>query len=122
MKNSPRLVENARKLRVNMTDAERRLWHSLRGRRLSGFKFRRQYVVGEYILDFYCHDAKLAVELDGGGHAEPGAQDRDERRTEILRQQGIEVVRFWNHDVLLRTEIVLGELMKQLHARMLGRG
>ena len=62
------LKDIARELRRNQTDDEKALWRALRGRRFAGFKFRRQHTIGDYILDFYCADAKLAVELDGSQH------------------------------------------------------
>ena len=87
----------ARNLRRNQTEEEKGLWRSLRGRRFAGFKFRRQYTFGEYILDFYCADAKLAIELDGFQHGTPGGARRDEARRKFLVAQGIETLRFWNH-------------------------
>ena len=73
----------ARQLRRNQTDDEKQLWRELRGRSFAGFKFRRQHTVGGYILDFYCADAKLAVELDGSQHGFPEGKQRDETREKI---------------------------------------
>ncbi len=101
------LLEFARQLRKEQTDAERLMWSLLRDRRLAGFKFRRQHPVERYILDFYCHEARLAVELDGGQHNEPDARARDEQRASFLEARGIRVLRFWNNDVLNNTEGVL---------------
>ena len=95
----------ATQLRAGMTDAEALLWAMLRNRRLAGAKFRRQHPVGRFILDFYCADKKLAVELDGGQHAD--AVDYDQRRDAWLGAQGIHVVRFWNNQVLMETEAVM---------------
>lgn len=89
--------EIARRLRQNQTKDEKQLWHALRGRQFAGFKFRRQHVAFGYILDFYCADAKLAVELDGFQHGSPGEMHADELRSKKLADQGIEVLRFWNH-------------------------
>src|SRR5476651_1587517 len=89
-------------------DAEKVLWRHLRNRRFSKYKFRRQHPVEPYILDFYCASCRLAIELDGGGHNEPGKKRRDAERTEFLNKQGIEVVRFWNHMVLREIDGVLG--------------
>ena len=86
----------ARQLRRDQTDEEKQLWRELRGRRFAGFKFRRQHTVGDYILDFYCADAKLAVELDGSQHGFPEGMRRDDAREKFLNQQGIETLRFWN--------------------------
>ena len=87
----------ARQFRHNQTNEEKELWRALRGRRFAGFKFRRQHTVGGRILDFYCADAKLAVELDGVQHGLPESIQRDETREQFLTEQGIETIRFWNH-------------------------
>jgi very-short-patch-repair endonuclease len=89
------------------TDAESLIWSLLRGRRFGGFKFRRQHPMGHYILDFYCHDATLAIELDGGGHAEAEQAEYDQIRSQELDGAGIRVLRFWNNEVLMETEAVL---------------
>ena len=95
----------ARSLRTHQTDAERLLWSRLRRRQLAGFKFRRQHQIGLYICDFTCVEAGVVVELDGSQHAEN--LDYDLRRDRFLRSAGFEVLRFWNSDVLGRTEDVL---------------
>jgi len=100
-------VEFARQLRRRQTDAESRLWGYLRDRRFLGLKFRRQVPSGRYVLDFYCHELRMAVELDGGQHLESAY---DIERDAWLVEQGIRVVRFWNHDVLARTDVVLEAL------------
>ena len=101
----PELLQHARELRASQTDAEQLLWGLLRAKRFLGHKFRRQHPVEPYILDFYCDELKLAIELDGGQHAEQ--VQYDERRTQTLEAQGIRVVRFWNNEVLTQTESVL---------------
>ena len=83
-----------RALRRDQTDAEGVLWRDLRGRRLAGFKFRRQHPLGPFILDFYCPERKLAIELDGGQHFEPARRAYDSRRSEFLTARGITVLRF----------------------------
>jgi len=88
----------------------------LRGRQLGGFKFRRQKPFGSYILDFYCPQKKLAVELDGGGHADESQASYDEERSASLQEAGIQVLRFWNHQVLQETEEVLQKIWNTLHA------
>jgi very-short-patch-repair endonuclease len=100
-------VESARSFRRVMTDAERRLWRHLRGRQLEGYKFRRQHPCGKYVLDFFCNEAMLAIELDGSQHGDPERAKRDEQRTKWLERQGIRVVRVWNYDLLTNTEGVL---------------
>ena len=88
----------ARALRRAATPAERALWERLRGRRLAGFKFRRQHPVGPYVLDFYCERAALAVEADGGQHYPPPLQDR--QRDALLAAAGVRVLRFRNEQIL----------------------
>ncbi len=90
-----------------MTNAEQRLWCCLRGKQIDGFKFRKQHPVGRYVLDFYCPARKLAIELDGGQHNTPEGRDKDERRSEWLKQQQITVIRFWNNEVVENLEGVL---------------
>ena len=104
------LIKRIRELRQNATDAEQFLWQLLRNRAIHGAKFRRQYLVASYILDFYCHEAKLAIELDGSGHLEDKQAKYDNERTKVLNEQGIRVLRFWNSDVLNNTETVLNEI------------
>lgn len=91
----------ARAMRHEPSEAEQRLWRELRDRGFAGWKFRRQHVCSDYILDFYCPVARLAIELDGGQHGEMEQREYDERRTAALERAGIRVLRFWN-DVVLR--------------------
>ncbi len=109
--------EFARQLRAQSTDAEKRLWRLLRDRRFSEFKFRRQYACGSYFLDFYCATAKLAVELDGGGHGFPDQRTRDENRNEFLAAKGIQVLRFWNHQMGGELESIRFEIWHALMER-----
>ncbi len=102
---------NARQLRINMTDAERRLWSALRGRRLEGYKFRRQHPLGVYILDFACVEHRLVIEADGGQHADT---QYDDRRSAWLESQGWRVIRFWNNDILANTAGVVEVILKAL--------
>ncbi|MCA9846570.1 MAG: endonuclease domain-containing protein [Dehalococcoidia bacterium] len=90
--------ERARELRRNSTDAERKLWESLRAKRLGGYKFRRQYPVGQYIVDFVCIEQGLAVEIDGDQHAEQAGYDLE--RTLFLEGENLQVLRFSNREVL----------------------
>lgn len=110
------LDQFARQLRHRQTDAEERLWDLLRGRRFSNLKFRRQHPVAGYVLDFFCHEIGLAIELDGGQHAEPEQETYDLRRTQVLRSYGIRVLRFWNHDVLRQPDTVLAHLQTTIGA------
>jgi len=108
--------QHAAELRRNATDAENLLWRLLRNQQLANAKFRRQHAVPPYILDFYCNELKLAVELDGGQHNQPTGRAHDARRTEYLHARGIEVLRFWNHDVLRDTEAVLEAIYQAIEA------
>jgi adenine-specific DNA-methyltransferase len=120
------LRDNARRLRREQTDAERKLWSRLRDRRLGGAKFRRQHPIGPYIADFCCPEARLVIELDGGQHGVH--RDDDRRRTAFLTQQGYRVLRFWNNQVLQEPEAVLSRLAEALrpstdpHPRPLSEG
>ena len=105
----------ARRLRRQATDAERCLWQHLRGRRLEGFKFRRQQVVGGFIVDFLCVEAKLIIEADGGQHSVQKIYD--ECRTAYLQRQGYRILRFWNHEILSNTEAVLERIRLALMKR-----
>ena len=100
MERNANLTENARTLRKNMTKEENRLWKLF----LCRYKprFHRQYVVGNYITDFYCHQAKLVVELDGSQHYTPEEKNYDQKRTAYLEAQGLKVIRFSNLDVMRR--------------------
>ena len=109
--------DRARALRRTSTDAERRLWYQLRGNRFLDTSFRRQYPIGDFIVDFACRELALVVELDGGQHAE--RERFDARRTIELERRGYRVVRFWNNEVLLRIEDVLEELRRVVTWRRL---
>jgi very-short-patch-repair endonuclease len=91
------LLHRARQLRVHQTDAEGRLWGELRGRRLGGWKWRRQAPIGPYIVDFYCPAARLVVELDGSQHLDQ--VDHDARRTAYLARAGLRVIRFGSENI-----------------------
>ncbi|WP_130617790.1 endonuclease domain-containing protein [Dyella amyloliquefaciens] len=104
----------ARRLRNKATDAVRHLWRYIRCNQLAGYKFRRQFPIGVYIVDFICVPARLAVELDGGQHLE--ALDYDNARTRFIESQGFRVLRFWNDDVLMRTDAVLEKILRELAA------
>jgi very-short-patch-repair endonuclease len=91
-------IPNARRLRRHQTFAEEKLWAIVRGRRLEGFKFRRQVPVDRYFADFVCGDAHLIVELDGPAHE--GRAEHDAARTEVLERCGYRVLRFNNEIVL----------------------
>ncbi len=105
-------IKTARRLRRDMTDAEKRLWYLLRGRRFSQVKFRRQHALGSFVCDFICIEHKLVIEVDGGQHAIALASDA--RRTAYLTKEGFTVLRFWNNDVLMNTENVLMAILQHI--------
>jgi len=92
-------VEKARALRQELTGAEQRLWEALRDRRLNGLKFRRQHPYGQFVLDFFCAESLLAVEVDGAFHDAPDRAAHDAARTEFLTQRGVRVLRFTNDEI-----------------------
>ena len=104
----------AKILRRNMTDAEQKLWRQLRASRFAGHKFKRQVPLGKFVVDFVAPSAKLIIELDGGQHAEQAQEDAV--RTAFLEQRGYRVLRFWNDDVLLRSEEVFDSIYNVLMA------
>lgn len=109
-----RNFEYAKQNRANSTPAESALWEELRNKKLKGYKFRRQHPVGVFILDFYCHAAKLAIEIDGEYHLEQEQQIYDRARTELLNQTGIKELRFTNQDILTNLPSVLGNIIQIL--------
>ncbi|ABQ28261.1 endonuclease domain-containing protein [Geotalea uraniireducens] len=114
LRNDPSLKERRRELRRNQTEAEKIFWAHVRNGQFHGLKFFRQYSVGPYILDFYSPFNKLAVELDGGQHNQAEIREYDAARSEYLNAHGIEVLRFWNHDVLLDVQSVLSRVEEKL--------
>jgi adenine-specific DNA-methyltransferase len=102
----------SRRLRRDSTDAERRLWSRLRDRCLGGLKFRRQFPVDRYILDFYCHESRLGVELDGGQHFTDEGLARDGERSRVLGAAGIRVVRSTDSEVLKQIDDVVAAILQ----------
>ncbi|WP_395018283.1 endonuclease domain-containing protein [Dongia sp.] len=102
--------DHARRLRSEMTDAERRLWSRLRRRQIEGLHFRKQVPIGNYIVDFCCLKRRLIVEVDGSQHAE--REEQDAERTAWLSQQGYRVLRFWNNEVLQNTDGVMERILR----------
>jgi very-short-patch-repair endonuclease len=113
------LVVLARRLRAQSTDAESLIWRFLRSRQLGGAKFRRQYPLGPYILDFCCEELKLVIEIDGGQHFEPEQAQKDKKRTRFLEARGLRVLRFDNHQVLTETEGVLTAIWNEIRRSQL---
>jgi len=100
-----------RKLRNQMTEAEKAVWYFLRSKQLSGSKFRRQEPIGNYIVDFVCFSVKLIIEIDGGQHADE-TLEQDKIRDEWLSSQGFAILRFWNNEVLQNREGVFDRIGK----------
>src|SRR5271170_7338305 len=104
--------ETARRLRRDQTDAEQKLWSGLRANRLDGLGFRRQFPIGNFIVDFCCREQRLVVEVDGGQHMDEA--EADQKRTELLEARGYLVLRFWNSEVLSNIDGVLEEILNVL--------
>lgn len=100
-------LERQRQLRREPTEPEKRLWKQLRGRQVAGLKFRQQVWFDSYIVDFFCAEARLVIELDGETHVGPEAEAYDARRTAIIEAEGYRVRRFWNNDVMQNIEGVV---------------
>jgi very-short-patch-repair endonuclease len=104
-------VQRARRLRRSATDVEKRLWSRLRNRQIANLKFRRQHPLGNRIVDFFCAEAKLAIELDGSGHLTDNGQKSDLDREIELYEKGIRVLRFYNHDIAKNLDGVLNAII-----------
>jgi very-short-patch-repair endonuclease len=102
------MLSRAKSLRTSQTNAEQRLWYQLRAHRFMDLKFKRQKPLGPYIVDFVCLERRLIVELDGGQHAEQAVYDQ--QRDQWLRNQGYQVLRFWNNDVMQQLDAVLEQI------------
>ena len=105
-----------RELRAASSTAEGLLWGKLRRKQL-GFKFRRQHSIGNYVVDFYCHDAKLVVEIDGRRHGEAGPQKYDKERADYIEGAGYKIVRFTAWEVCSGVEGVCLEILKRCGER-----
>lgn len=114
------LLDNAKSLRGNLTDAEQKLWYHLRAHRFMGRKFKRQKPMGRYVVDFVCLEDKLIIELDGGQHAENTGYDQV--RDSWLRSEGYTVLRFWNNEMMHETESVLERIRLALCPETLSPG
>ena len=105
-----KLYQYGRELRQELTQAEKLLWTELRNKKLNGLKFRRQHPIDKFVLDFYCHERKLAIELDGSIHDVKVNKDYDEARTTMLGELGIYTLRFRNDEVINNIESVLQKI------------
>ncbi|MEQ1487384.1 MAG: endonuclease domain-containing protein [Methylotenera sp.] len=104
-------IEFSKALRTNQTDAELKVWQAVRASRLLNFKFRRQVLIGNFIVDFVCFEKKLIIEIDGGQHLE---SEKDLTRDAKLNAQGYQVLRFWNNEVMQNFEGVLSVIVQKL--------
>ena len=104
----------ASNLRRHQTDAEKALWLKLRSKQLAGMKFRRQQAIGPYIVDFVNFDDRLVIEIDGGQHSRHKIRTDDEKRTMWLQQQGYDIIRFWDNEVLQNIDGVLENILVAL--------
>lgn len=109
---SPEIFRRAEMLRRQMTEAEKILWEELRNNKLNGLKFRRQHPVSNFIADFYCHQKKLIIELDGSIHFEKEQREYDEGRTDELASLGIRVIRFSNQRIINDLQKVIAHIEK----------
>jgi very-short-patch-repair endonuclease len=105
--NQNEMLEKRRRLRNNAPEAEARLWRRLKGKQIGGYKFRRQFSVGFFILDFYCPTLKLAIEIDGPSHDDEATQEYDAIRQSAIAALGIRFLRFTNADIYDHLEGVL---------------
>lgn len=110
----PEFLNLKRRLRSDMTGPEQQLWLKLRARQFQGLKFRRQHGIGPYIVDFYCPERLLVLEIDGESHADAGQILKDQKRNTYLNSLGLQVIRYLNGDVTNNLAGVLEDLQKQL--------
>jgi len=108
------LKQAARELRKNMTDAERKLWAHIRRKQIHDLQFYRQFVIGNYIVDFYAPKAKLVIEVDGGQHFSEEGKESDRSRDAYLGSLGLRVLRYNNHDVLTNIDGVIAHLTDEI--------
>ncbi|MBT3877981.1 MAG: endonuclease domain-containing protein [Candidatus Scalindua sp.] len=110
--NKKEFVKKRQYLRKNMTKAEIILWSKLKGKQLKGLKFRRQHGINNYVVDFYCPESRLAIEIDGGVHYYNSRVTYDKQRQEEIEALGIKVLRYTNNDVVKNLEDVLNDIIK----------
>jgi very-short-patch-repair endonuclease len=110
----PETLRLAGELRRNMTPQEKLLWEHVRNKKLDGYRFRRQHPIGEFIVDFFCYDAMLVVELDGKVHKERSQLERDIQRTKLLNRHGLRVIRFRNEEVERNIQSVIRRIRRTL--------
>ncbi|MFP4023038.1 MAG: endonuclease domain-containing protein [Thiohalospira sp.] len=109
---SPEIFETAKVLRNHMTDSEKLLWEKLKDNQLNGIKFRRQHPISQFIVDFYCHQKKLVIELDGSIHQKNAQQERDKGRQFMLEELGLTVIRFKNEEIKKDISNVISKILE----------
>jgi very-short-patch-repair endonuclease len=114
LKYNSNLKKTGRKLRNNLTDAEKILWSKIRKRQIKNYQFLRQRPIGNYVVDFYCKEAKLVIEVDGGQHFEDKNIKNDELKEDFLKKQGLKIMRFTNLDILKNIENVLEKIYREI--------
>lgn len=112
--NDPSTKAKRKELRHDSTTAEKALWSKIKGENLYGYKFRRQHGVGKYILDFYCPELNLAIEVDGDSHFIDDGPEKDAIRSQFIQDKGIRILRFTNADIIKNLEGVLITLQKAI--------
>ena len=110
---SPDIFKKAYELRQKLTPSEEILWKGLKGKQL-GVKFRRQHPIHNYIADFYCHEKKLVIEVDGGYHLEPEQKENDKLRSEQINELGVSIIRFTNEEVLTNIEHIITKIKQEI--------
>jgi len=111
---SPNTFDKARLLRNNMTEAEKIVWDKLKNRKVFKARFRRQHPVGSFIVDFYCHEYKLAIEIDGEIHLKTEVNEYDDGRTHDIEKFGIKILRFTNNEVFTNLNKIIVEILKTI--------
>ncbi len=115
--NNPKFKFIRRDLRKQMTEAESLLWSKIKNKKLINYKFRRQYGIGPFIVDFYCPKLKLVIEIDGGQHNQLENIEYDNSRTEYFKSMNILVIRYWNNEVLSSIEGVYDDILNKIGSR-----
>jgi len=112
---SVEIMKRATRLRKDQTEAEKIIWQSLRRRQIEGLRFRRQHPINNFVADFYCHEAKLVIEIDGGVHEDPEQKEKDLARQQIINDFGIKVLRFKNEEIVNDIESVIIKIQRSIH-------
>jgi very-short-patch-repair endonuclease len=115
--NNPKFKLTRSDLRKQMTEAESLLWSKIKNKQLVNYKFRRQYGIGPFIVDFYCPKLKLVIEIDGGQHNKLENIEYDNSRTEYFKSMNIIVIRYWNNEVLSSIEGVYDDILNKIRSR-----